>query len=302
MIENPATSDVFELNPTVRQHGTMCEAVIAGARTRWWVYGSPQGRPLVLVHGFRGDHHGLELIAQDLEDFKVIIPDLPGFGKSEPVPGAEHTVSTYAAWLANFLAEVVEQPVHLIGHSFGSIVTSYLAAAQPHLISKLTLINPICEPALEGDQKLMSKLAEIYYRAGALLPEPLGFGLLKSKAITRITSEFMIKSGDRQLKNFINGQHAAYFGAFVSREAVLEAYRASISSTAADFAPQVPRPVQMIVAKCDDLGTFEKQRSMFATLTQGRFDLIPEVGHLVHYETPKRAAALITDFNAQEAA
>lgn len=292
--------DVFELNPAVRSHGTLHEGVFCGARTRWWVYGNPDGDLLVLVHGFRGDHHGLELLAQGLSGYRVLIPDLPGFGKSEPVPGAEHAVSTYAAWLAEFLAEVsAGAPVHLVGHSFGSIITSYLAASRPALLERLTLINPICQPALESDQKLMSRLAEFYYSAGAALPARLGFGLLTSRAITRLTSEFMIKTEDRGLRDFINGQHAAYFGAFASREAVLEAYRASISSTAAEFTPQVPLPVQMIVAEEDDLGSMAGQRAMFAGLQRGRFDVIPQVGHLIHYETPARAAALITNFHAE---
>ncbi|WP_421084129.1 alpha/beta fold hydrolase [Rothia nasimurium] len=291
---------VFEPVPVSWPAGTMQESVVAGARTRWWEYGTPDGPVLLLIHGFRGDHHGLELIAAQLLQYRVVIPDLPGFGKTEPIPHAEHTVSTYASWLIDFMDGVLGQSVHLVGHSFGSIVTSYAALCRPNLVKKLTLINPICQPALEGEQKLMSKLAEFYYAAGAALPARAGFGLLRSQLITRITSEFMIKAEDRQLKNFINGQHAAYFGAFATRDAVLEAYRASISTTAADYTPSLPLPVQLIVAEKDDLGTLELQQEMASHLQRGRLDIIPDVGHLIHYETPRRAAALISDFHHQE--
>ncbi len=292
-------ASVFELDPTVTSHGKLHEATMNGSLTRWWEYGDRSGETLVLVHGFRGDHHGLELLAQGLLDYRVLIPDLPGFGRSEPIPAAEHNVSTYAAWLAEFLEFTVQEPIHLVGHSFGSIVSSYLTATRPDLVQRLTLINPICEPALDGDQKLMSRLAEMYYAAGALLPGPLGFSLLKSHIITRLSSEFMMKNSNAELRNFINGQHAAYFGAFSSRDAVLQAYRASISSTAAEFTPVITAPVQMIVAEEDDLGSMEGQRSMFAALQRGRCDVIPEVGHLIHYETPLRAAALIADFHQE---
>lgn len=292
-------ASVFELDPTVTSHGKLHEATMNGSLTRWWEYGDRSGETLVLVHGFRGDHHGLELLAQGLLDYRVLIPDLPGFGRSEPIPAAEHNVSTYAAWLAEFLEFTVQEPIHLVGHSFGSIVSSYLTATRPDLVQRLTLINPICEPALDGDQKLMSRLAEMYYAAGAILPGPLGFSLLKSHIITRLSSEFMMKNSNAELRNFINGQHAAYFGAFSSRDAVLQAYRASISSTAAEFTPVITAPVQMIVAEEDDLGSMEGQRSMFAALQRGRCDVIPEVGHLIHYETPLRAAALIADFHQE---
>lgn len=292
-------ASVFELDPTVTSHGKLHEATMNGSLTRWWEYGDRSGETLVLVHGFRGDHHGLELLAQGLLDYRVLIPDLPGFGRSEPIPAAEHNVSTYAAWLAKFLEFTVQEPIHLVGHSFGSIVSSYLTATRPDLVQRLTLINPICEPALDGEQKLMSRLAEMYYAAGALLPGPLGFSLLKSHIITRLSSEFMMKNSNAELRNFINGQHAAYFGAFSSRDAVLQAYRASISSTAAEFTPVITAPVQMIVAEEDDLGSMDGQRSMFAALQRGRCDVIPEVGHLIHYETPLRAAALIADFHQE---
>lgn len=292
-------ASVFELDPTVTSHGKLHEATMNGSLTRWWEYGDRSGESLVLVHGFRGDHHGLELLAQGLLDYRVLIPDLPGFGRSEPIPAAEHNVSTYAAWLAEFLEFTLQGPIHLVGHSFGSIVSSYLTATRPDLVQRLTLINPICEPALDGDQKLMSRLAEMYYAAGAILPGPLGFSLLKSHIITRLSSEFMMKNSNAELRNFINGQHAAYFGAFSSRDAVLQAYRASISSTAAEFTPVITAPVQMIVAEEDDLGSMEGQRSMFAALQRGRCDVIPEVGHLIHYETPLRAAALIADFHQE---
>jgi len=53
-----------------------------GSRTRYWEYGTPQTGPtIVVVHGYRGDHHGLEPVVNLLEDFHVISPDLPGFGE-----------------------------------------------------------------------------------------------------------------------------------------------------------------------------------------------------------------------------
>ncbi|MFW0111773.1 alpha/beta fold hydrolase [Rothia sp. CCM 9416] len=290
---------VFEPVPTIKMRGHLHEGVIAGARCRWWVYGKEDAPPLVLIHGFRGDHHGLELIAQGLEDYCVYIPDLPGFGRSEAIPGAEHTISSYAAWLVDFIELTSPSPVHLVGHSFGSIITSYTALVRPQLFTRLTLINPICQPALEGEQKIMTRLAELYYGAGACLPSGLGFALLRSRLVTRLSSEYMMKTQDPELRAFINSQHDAYFGSFASRDAVLQAYRASISATAADFAPSVPLPVQMVVAEKDDLGTLELQEQMAASLQQGRFDLIPEVGHLIHYETPLRAAALIKEFNRE---
>ena len=343
--DSPNTS-VLEGVPGPLIPGTRHDALIGdGAQavmTRYWQYGKgmnggtfPEGSyPVLLVHGFRGDHHGLEIIANYLlkliPNVSIISPDLPGFGRSADLPentqgkdaqGGDN-INAYVAWLNDFVKhtnpareDTQPLPLHLVGHSFGSIVTSAFAAAHPNSLALLSLINPISEPALEGSQRVASRLASLYYRAGAALPEKIGYPLLRSQLITRASSEVMMRTKDKAMRRFINGQHAAYFGSFGSRRGVLSAYEASITHTAAEYAAAIRVPVQMLVAEDDDLGTPETARAMYATLTsrdlpdsrnlpasssgaRERLDMIPEVGHLIHYETPHLAAELIADFAA----
>lgn len=323
-------ASVFEGVPGPLIPGTRHDALIGdGAQavmTRYWQYGKgmndgtfPEGSyPVLLVHGFRGDHHGLEIIANYLlkliPNVSIISPDLPGFGRSADLPESapgEDSIDAYVAWLQDFVERTnpLGLPLHVVGHSFGSIVTSAFAAAHPASLALLSLINPISEPALEGSQRVASRLASLYYRAGAALPEKIGYPLLRSQLITRASSEVMMRTKDRAMRRFINGQHAAYFGSFGSRRGVLSAYEASITHTAAEYAAAIRVPVQMLVAEDDDLGTPETARAMYATLTsrdlpatstgaRERLDMITEVGHLIHYETPHLAAELIADFAA----
>ena len=333
--DSPNTS-ILEGVPGPLIPGTRHDALIGdGAQavmTRYWQYGKgmndgvfPEGSyPVLLVHGFRGDHHGLEIIANYLlkliPNVSIISPDLPGFGRSADLPESapgEDSIDAYVAWLQDFVERTnpLGLPLHVVGHSFGSILTSAFAAAHPASLALLSLINPISEPALEGSQRVASRLASLYYRAGAALPEKIGYPLLRSQLITRASSEVMMRTKDKAMRRFINGQHAAYFGSFGSRRGVLSAYEASITHTAAEYAAAIRVPVQMLVAEDDDLGTPETARAMYATLTsrelpvshslpatstgaRERLDMIPEVGHLIHYETPRRAAELIADFAA----
>ena len=326
---SPNTS-VLEGVPGPLIPGTRHDALIGdgtqAVMTRYWQYGKgmndgtfPEGcYPVLLVHGFRGDHHGLEIIANYLlkliPNISIISPDLPGFGRSGDLPESaldEDSIDAYVAWLNNFVERTnpLGLPLHVVGHSFGSILTSAFAAAHPASLARLSLINPISEPALEGRQRVTSRLASLYYRAGAALPEKIGYPLLRSQLITRLSSEVMMRTKDRAMRRFINGQHAAYFGSVGSRRGVLSAYEASIAHTAAEYAAAIRVPVQMLVAEDDDLGTPETARAMYATLAsrnlpapsaapRERLDMIPEVGHLIHYETPHLAAELIADFAA----
>ena len=327
---NSPNASVLEGVPGPLIPGTGHEARIGAdaqaVTTRYWQYGEGMGSgsfpegcyPVLLVHGFRGDHHGLEIIANYLlkliPNVSIISPDLPGFGRSGDLPESapsEDSIDAYVAWLQDFVERTnpLGLPLHVVGHSFGSILTSAFAAAHSTSLARLSLINPISEPALEGRQRVTSRLASLYYRAGAALPEKIGYPLLRSQLITRLSSEVMMRTKDRAMRRFINGQHAAYFVSFGSRRGVLSAYEASITHTAAEYAAAIRVPVQMLVAEDDDLGTPETARAMYATLTsrdlpapsaapRERLDMIPEVGHLIHYETPHLAAELIADFAA----
>ena len=56
-----------------------------GATTAYWVYGPEDAETTVIaVHGFRGEHHGLEPVLAYLPEVRVVAPDLPGFGESAP--------------------------------------------------------------------------------------------------------------------------------------------------------------------------------------------------------------------------
>ena len=87
--------------------GLRREAQLRDDTTAYWEYGQRKGLPVVLVHGFRGDHHGLELIAQHIAGARTIVPDLPGFGHSPSLKNTEHTLSALGQWLVRFIAEVV---------------------------------------------------------------------------------------------------------------------------------------------------------------------------------------------------
>lgn len=271
-----------------------------GTVQRFWdfdVVSSPTRRPpLFMVHGFRGDHHGLLRIVEALPQYRVITPDLPGFGQSDPLP-AVHDVGTYSEFVLDSTRQLgLGQDTILVGHSFGSIIASRSAADAPGSFAGLVLINPISAPALEGSSRLATRLAELYYRLGAVLPQPAGHALLRNGLIVRAMSELMAKTRDRGLRRWIHGQHHAYFSAFASRDVVLQAFRASISGTVRDAAPRLRLPVLLIAAEKDDLGSVATQQALADLIPGSTLAVIPEVGHLIHYETPDTAARMINEF------
>ena len=76
-----------------RLHVTERTVSVLGSDTRYWEYGESREEPvLVLVHGFRGDHHGLEPVVASLPGAHIVSPDLPGFGESTPLGDVRHDI------------------------------------------------------------------------------------------------------------------------------------------------------------------------------------------------------------------
>src|SRR5438477_13163780 len=128
---------------------------ILGSDVRYWVYNKDKPHTIIMVHGFRGTHHGLQDIIRALPEYRIVIPDLPGFGDSTPMTGQKHDIAGYSTFVIEFARQMkLDRKPALLGHSFGSIVASHVAASEPQLFDKLILVNAIATPALKGPRKI----------------------------------------------------------------------------------------------------------------------------------------------------
>lgn len=268
-----------------------------GSTTHYWEYGSKTKPTIVMVHGFRGTHHGLERIVRQLKDFYVIVPDLPGFGKSEPFTKDRHSLDQYVSFLDEFIKNVssAKKPI-LLGHSFGSIIAGHYAVKKPKTIEKLVLINPIGAPALKGSKAALTRLAIFYYWLGRTLPANLSSIWLSSKASTDIMTLIMTKTKDKDMRAFIRDQHRQHFSTFSNPKVVSEAFNASVENDVRQIAPQLKVPTLLVVGEKDDVTPLEKQRQLAGLIKNSKLHIIHNVGHLIHYETSDEAAKVIQEW------
>lgn len=99
------------------------------------------GAPAVLlIHGLgdEGDtwRHVLPALAGR---YRVVAPDLPGFGRSAPLGGAT-TIAALARTMAGLLGALAIERATLVGHSAGAMVAQRLGFAAPHLVERLVLV------------------------------------------------------------------------------------------------------------------------------------------------------------------
>ncbi|MFM5905054.1 MAG: alpha/beta fold hydrolase [Micrococcales bacterium] len=292
------TSTPQQLAELALHRGERHEVSIDGHITSYWRYPAahPNAPKAVLVHGYRGNHHGLEAIAGALPSHELFIPDLPGFGDSEPL-SVKHTVETYSSWLIKFVDLVAPNSTFILGHSFGSIVVS--AAAAAGLKNPLILVNPVSNFKDNGLRAMLEGTVRLYYWVGGVLPERAGTAALKAPAMVRAMSEVLTKTRNPSLRGWIHKQHAANFSAFSNRRVATEGYLASIGKGVASFARNITQPVLLILGELDDITNLKDQlrtKTLFRNVSSAQ---ISGVGHLIHYEAPILAAQHILDFDAR---
>ena len=269
---------------------------IDGAKTAYWEYNAEKPATLIFVHGFRGTHHGLLKIAEQLPEYRLIIPDLPGFGISDPL-AAEHSVANYTAWLHVFCQQVSINPKnYIIGHSFGSIVTSHYAAKHPEAVQKLILINPIGAPALESEQRFLAQLAILYYWLGRKLPDGAARAWISLKPTTKVMSVAMRHTKDKSIRRYIDEQHYAHFSSFANTSQLAEAFRTSVTNDVSQVAEKLHVPTLLIAGEKDQITSLAKQHELHGRIVGAKLEVIPNVGHLTHYETPGAVANAIRAF------
>ena len=251
---------------------------------------------LIMLHGFRGTHHGLQLVARRLKNFEIIIPDMPGYAKGDKL--ASYDLDAYVTWTHELILKqkLTTAPI-LLGHSFGSIIASAYAAKYPDTIAKLILENPIGAPALHGPHAIISQLGVAYYWVGTKLPATLAHSWLSSKFVTFFITISMAKTKDKKLRAFIFDQHNRYFNQFHDAKSVADGFKTSISHNVRDFAGKISTPTLLIAAAQDDITTVEQQKELLKLFPNARLEIIENAGHLTHYETPAEVAKLIQAFS-----
>ncbi len=111
-----------------------------GRRVSYLTAGDSAAAPsILLIHG-SGMSAGawVNQLRGSLKAFRVAAIDLPGHGKSDPIPQA--SVEGYAETVAEFLEALGSGPVLVVGHSLGGAIAIALAAQRPHAVTGLVLL------------------------------------------------------------------------------------------------------------------------------------------------------------------
>ena len=270
----PATSD--PPRPTTR------DVAARGARIRFTEAGS--GPPLVLVHDYLASRLAWEAVQPKLATrFRVIVPDLPGFGESEkPAPGRyRYSFDGFAESIVDLLAAIGLGRVSVCGHAMGGGVALTLAATHPHLVDKLVLVNALVYPPRQDP---LSRIA------GLPVIGPLVFKQLYGRMLFRTRFDgASSRHVDRLFEIF--DVPAAREAAYATMLSMLDTRPLTAS------VPRVTAPTLVAWGRSHRASPLEQGRRLARELGGARFEVF-DCGSSPAEECPEAFASAVTAFLA----
>jgi pimeloyl-ACP methyl ester carboxylesterase len=117
-----------------------------------------KGEPVLLLHGFPTTRRLWKRVAPLLveQGFRVIAPDLVGYGESIAPPAAEPDMASQATWILGLLDALGLARVALVAHDVGTAAAQILAARAPERVRKLVLMDGV-----HADEWAMDAIAPI---------------------------------------------------------------------------------------------------------------------------------------------
>ena len=132
-----------------------------------------EGPPVVLLHGPSGNAtHWMRVLPELVDAHRVIAPDLPGHGASEPTEAGPVAAAIFA-WLGQLIERTCESPPVLVGHALGGAIAARFAAADGDRIRGLVLVDALglgaFDPAPDFGTALQEYIADPSERTHDLL-------------------------------------------------------------------------------------------------------------------------------------
>lgn len=254
-----------------------------------WPYlegGPEEAEVVVLLHGFGGDKDNWTRFAKSLTDqYRVIIPDLPGFGESNRYWDQSYSIPEQARRLEEFIGFMDLEAVHLVGHSMGGHLAGYYAGQHPGRVRSLGLVT---NGGLKSPEP--GELATILAEGGknVLIPrtrdefdELIAFASYEPPFIPWPVSSYVADKSIAQAE---------------FKEYILGSLRQDDSANLEPILPGINVPVFVLWGRHDrliDVSTVDVIRRLKPRAT---IVIMEEAGHLPILEAPAESAGYYRDF------
>lgn len=232
----------------------------------------PQAAAVVFFHG-AGTASGFDWLLPIAEQFRLIVPYHPGFGRSgDPaLPGPEHLARHHL----DVLAALGIDRFHLVGQSMGGWTAATLGSFVPERLLKLVLVAPVGLDVPEAPTVDITQIAPPDLPAYLTVDVARIFGPADGPPPPPEFVAARVREGE-SLGTMLAGRHFHDTGV-------------------ARWLHRIDVPTLVLWGEADRLVPFGQAAVWAAALPQARVHGIPGAGHLL-FEERTEAATVVADF------
>jgi pimeloyl-ACP methyl ester carboxylesterase len=268
-------------------------ASVEGARVHYQEAGRVDAPPVVLIHGFCASTHVWREVFLPLAEggFRVIVPDLLGYGFSDKPRTGEYTLREQARCIAGLLDELGIERATLVGSSYGGAVAATCALDFPARVSKLVLIGAVTND--EPMRQPMARLATAPVVGDLITPF-----MVDSHRLTRWRQKKKILASGSPLlydEERVRAHHRPLRSASAHR-AVLRTLRNWSAAHIERDAHRITQPTLLIWGENDMEIPLRHGELLRRAMPDARLVVMRRCGHLPQEEYPREFVELVTEF------
>ena len=243
------------------------------------------GDTIIMLHGFGGNKDNwLRLAKHFTPNYRVIIPDLPGFGETSKPENAKYTIASQVDRLNLLVRALKLKEFHLMGNSMGGSIAGTYAVTYPEMVKTLALLDSggVKSPGKSEAQLLLEKGTNPFVIKNVEdFDNLLALNFYKPIKIPTVIKKYLAKEATKDAKLNAKISREIVGTDFYDLEGKLNMIKASTLIVWGDSDN---------VLDISALPVFEKK------IKNAKSVIIKECGHLPMLEKPEETAAAYKDF------
>jgi len=253
-----------------------------------------EGPPVVLLHGGIIDAATVSwppVIDRLASDYRVLAPDLLGYGESDLPPGP-YSIPRHAGVVADVLDELDLGPVTLVGLSMGGAVAIQLALDRPDLVDRLVPIDPfgLGQELPNGLLSYLLARVQVFNRIAIA-------AFRRSRRLTRASLGGIVHDLDSLPPAAVDAVYrevqrptaGVAFRRFRDAEVTRDGYRTTFTDRFEEFS----MPVHFLHGSHDELFPVEWARRAADRVPDGEVTILDDCAHWAPRENPDAVAAQV---------
>jgi pimeloyl-ACP methyl ester carboxylesterase len=269
---------------------------VDGVRVHYQEAGAIDAPAVLLLHGFTASNFVWKEVLLPLADagFRVVAPDLVGFGFSGKPRGGEYTIDAQARVVVGLMDALGIGRASLVGSSYGGAVAATCALDYPERVERLVLVDAVIND--HAKRRPLLRLAASPVLGDLLSPLMLGSRRLVRSQLTRGYAP-----ENRHL--FDEERAAAHHRPLVAagtQRAALATLRRWHANRVEEEAHRITHPVLLVWGEADHETPLAHGRVLNRALPDSRLRIFRRCGHMPMEERPREFVEVVAQFLSEE--